>query len=554
MPDPKTIADPAAIFLRKCGRSGRLYQWLAALAIALDAAAAIGFAYSFASAISLMTTGGEALPWLAGAIGALCVRALAQALRGQVSAAAGARMVKEARTAVLKAVATAGPAGLDGGTDGERSAQIVDRTALLAGHAAQWLPGRLATVLVPVLIVAAIFSQSWLAGVLILVSTLMLPIFIWLTASETASLARAQQDSLDSLAGTFEGRARMAGTLRAFNGVDREARTIERSADELASRTMKILRVAFLSTAVLEFFSAISIALVAVYVGFKLLGVFPFETFETVTLVEGLTALILAPEFFAPIRQMSVLHHARSDARAAAELLSGLVKPSTLPGTQHLPRRQNAFSIHWHSVDLKRGKDCVLKGFTGAAVPGEITLLWGRSGSGKTTALMSLLGLAESVAGEIRAGDIALNTRQSLAASAAWIGQKPWALEGSIRDNLRLGAPGASDDAMLLALERADCMRFLSGRRGALDYALRGGGAGLSGGELQRLAMARALLMDAPLWLLDEPTAHLDEKAQQQFLALVQRHKAGRTIVFASHSPAVREAADHVIQVGGEAP
>ena len=551
MTENDPTAHPKPDRLKRWTRSATADIRLATGAVLLDTAAAIAFAFGFAATIAALADGADARTPLIVAAAALALRGVFGWLRARASEAAGQSVVATAREDIARTAGQAGPAVFDGAPGGERVAQLVDRTALLSGHAAHWLPGRAAAVITPVCIVVAIFSQSWLAGTLILASTLMLPVFIWLTASETAALARTQQASLDALSGVFESRIRMAGTIRAFNGVTREVGTIERAAEELARRTMAILRVAFLSTAVLEFFASISIAFVAVYVGFKLLGVFPFETFETLTLREGLAALVLAPEFFAPVRQLSALHHARSDARASAETLDTLAARDRQSGIERLARRETAPRIVWEGVDLQRSGTTVVRGVNAEAAPGAITVLWGPSGSGKTSLLLSLLGLAHPSAGTIRIDGAALVAGQSLAASTGWIGQKPWAIEGSVRNNLQLAAPEASDVALSTALDAAGC-DFLAAR-GGLDCPLGPGGSGLSGGELQRLALARAIAGGAKLLLLDEPTAHLDPDREAAFLTQIRALAPGRTVIVASHHPAVRALADHVVELGGPA-
>lgn len=205
------------------GGAGGHVRW-AVIAILADTFAAIGFALAFATAIASLADGQGALRPIAAAGLALALRGVFGWLRARSSESAGQTLVAAARTDLAAAAARAGPGLFDGAPAGERVAQLVDRTALLSGHAAQWLPGRMAAVITPICVVVAIFFQSWLAGTLILVSTIMLPVFIWLTASETAALARAQQASLDALSGVFESRVRLAGTIRAFNGVTREAR------------------------------------------------------------------------------------------------------------------------------------------------------------------------------------------------------------------------------------------------------------------------------------------------------------------------------------------
>ena len=313
---------------------------------------------------------------------------------------------------------------------------------------------------------------------------------------------------------------------------------------------MSVLRVAFLSTAVLEFFASVSIALVAVYVGFKLLGVFPFGTFETITLSEGLTILILAPEFFAPIRRLSSLHHDRSDAKAASEFLAPWLAQAESAKVEKLPALSEAptirfqdVSLGWQSVDESIGP------FNLNAEPGQITVVSGPSGSGKTSLLHALIGQTILRSGETLIGSEQLQAHQSISNSVAYIGQTPWLMEGSVRENLLLARPDASEAELKGAASAVGLFDMLDHGRQGLDTLLARFGAGLSGGQRQRIAFARALLRQSPIWLLDEPTAHLDPDAELDFIFRLQSMKSGRTVLVASHASALVKAADNLIEL-----
>ncbi len=503
----------------------------------------IAIAFGIAITVGAASQGQVALHGLPIAVAGILIRAIAGWLAEEQVSRAGREIVAAARAEILDTVAQHGPAWLHGESHGARTSQIIDRTRQLHGHAARWLPGIQLSVAGPVLVLAAVATQSWLAATLLLVSVMVLPVFIWLTASGTAAEARTQQSALDHLSGDFQARAAQSGLIRAFRAVGRESAEIAARAQTLRERTMAVLRIAFLSTAVLEFFTSVSIALVAVYIGFKLLGVFPFATGETLTLTEGLAALMLAPEFFAPIRRLSGLHHDRSDAAAAARFLSGWLARKPEPGKRHPPLREaplirfDAISLAWPDGTI------AVRGLSLTARPGAITALTGPSGAGKSSVLLALLGHVRPVHGQISVDARRLVAGESLADSTAYIGQTPWLMEGTVGDNIAVASPEALSEDLL----RAARLSGLPGAEDTLDRPLARFGAGLSGGQRQRVALARALVRKSPLLLLDEPTAHLDAQAEAEFIALIKALSPGRTILLATHSPALRMAADHCV-------
>lgn len=509
----------------------------------------VGIAFGIGYGVDNLSDGEPAGGLLVLAAGCAMVRALAGWLHDGAAARAGLVTVAAARGEIFETLKARGAGMLEGAGAGMRTSQVIDRTGKLAGYAARWVPGQRMALAGPVIVLVAVATQSWLAAALLLVSVLVLPAFIWLTLSEVTAVARAQQTSLDQLSGAFQARAAQAGIIRAFRAVTRETAALAEASSDLRGRTMKVLRVAFLSTAVLEFFASISVAMMAVYVGFKLLGVFPFATGETLTLAEGMTILILVPEFFAPIRKLSALHHDRADGTAAAGFLDDWLEAAAArPLPERLPALRAAPEIAFQDVAVAFGNGARLEGVNFTARPGEMVALTGPSGAGKTTLLKLLVGQGGVTGGAVRVDGAVLAPGASLAESATWISQTPWMIEGSVADNLRLAAPEAGDADLRAALVAVGLAE--AGEADALLARQLGrGGSGLSGGQRQRIGLARVILRGSGLLLLDEPTAHLDEAAEEDFIRTLRDISRTRTVILGTHSDNLRAACDHVVDL-----
>jgi ATP-binding cassette subfamily C protein CydD len=543
-------AQPRRAALRRWSAGANRLSALIVVAQLCATLAWVVFAWSAGNAVEAASQGKALAPLVLLAFVAASLRATLIWGADILAVRAGDRTVTAARREILEAAAKYGAQFLAGTDAGERASQIVDRTGKLAGYTANWTPGVRLAVAAPLIIVAAVFAQSWLAAVLLFVSVLTLPLFIWLTASETTAAARAQQDSLDALAGAFQARASQAGLIRAFRAIGRETAALAEASQNLRNHTIAILRIAFLSTAVLEFFASISIALVAVYIGFKLLGIFPIDTHETISLAQGMTALILAPEFFAPIRRLSALHHDRADGVAAAEMLANWLANKDKAEVKRLPSLTAAPALRFANVTLAYGGGApALSEFSAEIEPGEMVALAGSSGAGKTSVLMALLARCQLSAGCIEVNGVALAPGESLAESVAFVRQAPWIAEGSLADNIRLARAGAGRAEIEAAAHAAGVFSFATPDRGGLDLRLSRFGAGLSGGQRQRLALARAIVRDAPLWLLDEPTAHLDPDAEAELLVRLRDLGRDRTVIIATHAATVMAACDRIIRL-----
>jgi ATP-binding cassette subfamily C protein CydD len=356
---------------------------------------------------------------------------------------------------------------------------------------------------------------------------------------------------LARLSGLFADRIRALPVILAFQAEDREASRLGAAAEDLRRRTMGVLRVAFISSAGLEFFAALSVALVAVYAGFNLLRLLPFPAPEKLDLRQALFVLALAPEFYAPMRRVAAAYHDRQAAETAADQLMALESAAAPVPLKH-PAFVAAPSIRFDGVSARYPGDAqeALHELNFAVQPGQIAVLLGPSGSGKTTALRLLLGLAPLSGGEVWIGDQALSGLGAVTGSVAWMGQNPLIIPGSIAANIALARQDASPAEIADAAARAGLAPMLCGREGALDTHIDERGSGLSGGERRRVALARALLRAAPILLLDEPTAHLDAAAEAALTRAIRAAAFGRTTIIATHSEALAAIGDVVVRLG----
>ncbi len=551
-------------WLKTIAQGGRRGDAAAAW-LMLDSVAAIGFAGGLAGAIVAVPAGAAAvLPW------AMLV-VLSGGLRGLVVMLAtrtGARQAEDAKVTLRRRI-VASALHRDPGaptTTGVLMAAVVDEVDALDGYIARFLPARKAGAIAPFLIlIATAFASPVAAGILV-VTLIPFVVAMALAGGAAADKSRRQFTALARLTGRFADRVRALPVVLAFGAEDREARALGIAADELAARTMGVLRVAFLSSGALEFFAALSVALVAVYCGFNLLHLLPFPVSEQLDLGRAFFVLALAPEFYAPMRRIAAAYHDKQAAETAADRLIALpaptpvsTMPASLPPTPR-PLRPDlpalpALAFRSVAIRYPDAERCAVSDLSFDVPPGRIVVLTGPSGSGKTSALHLLLGLAPLVAGDVLIDGQRLPPGGSLAPRASWAGQHPLIIAGTIRENLRLACPDATDDAIDRAVVQAGLRPMLMARGGGrmaagLDTRLDARGGGLSGGERRRLALARAMLKPAPILLLDEPTAHLDALSEIALVTTIAAACRGRTTLIATHSDRLAGIADHVVRLG----
>lgn len=545
----RTEQQARSAYLRAAVRVAGRASSLAGLLAALDAVPAAGVALGLALGIAAMHGGlGAMAPWLALAAAAASLRAALAWLAARQAARASVAV-----RAALRRRALAACLGLPPGARrpvGELMVGAIDAAEALDGYVARFLPARLAASLAPLLLLPAVavaspISAAILAGTLVPFVVLMI-----LAGSAAAARAREQLASLARLGGIFADRVRHLPLILAFQAEGTEAARLARAAEALHRRTMGVLRLAFVSSSGLDFFAALSIALVAVYCGFNLLGLLPFPVPEHLDLARAFFVLLLAPEIYAPLRRLAAAYHDRQLAEAAADQLRSIEQQAALPPPA-LPPLASAPVIRFDAVGARYPDQDrpVLDDLSFSVRPGEIVALMGASGSGKTTALNLLLGLAPLASGEIWVGDVALSQVGSVAPWVAWVGQSPLLVPGTLAENLALSRPAATREQVAAAGSAAGLGPLLERRQAGLDARIDERGGGLSGGERRRIAFARALLKQAPILLLDEPTAHLDPDSEAELAEAIRRAARGRTTLLATHSARLAAIADRVVRL-----
>ena len=353
----------------------------------------------------------------------------------------------------------------------------------------------------------------------------------------------SQQHVLEAgrLAGHFLDRVRSLTSLQLFGQVGAATQSVQDAAERYRSVTMRTLRIAFLSSAVLEFFASVAIAVVAMYIGFGLLGYIQYGPAAQLTLFSGLLILLLAPEFFQPLRSLAQSYHDRAAALAAAEGMAALQDEAANIDSQSESAKQGADGICIRQLSLSYpGRGAVLTDISLQISAGQVVALTGSSGSGKSSLLHCIAGFVNPDSGSLTILGH-LPGEQPL----AWLGQRPFLIQGSWAENLRLTAPQASTEEMSRAIEAVGLGALLGAQRNGLDTVLGEGGRGLSGGQAQRLALARVWLSTADVVLLDEPTASLDEQSEAEVITALRGLAAsGKTLIIATHHPALMALAD----------
>ena len=477
--------------------------------------------------------------WLGLAFIAVITRHGLQALRDWASQQLAFRVRGDLRERMVATAARIGPVHLaHRGHSGAWASRYQEQVEALGGYYTRYLPALGLALAVPLVLLAAAFTQDWVAGLLLLFSAPLIPVFMALIGMGSQQVHEAQQDRQNRLAGHFLDRIRNLDLLRRSLALDAAADEVAETAQDYRRLSMRVLRVAFLSSAVMEFFSAVAIGLVAIYVGFALLGFLDFGPAGQMTLFSGLFVLLLAPEYFQPLRQFAQSYHDRAGAVAAAEALAPLLLEPSLPKTEPepLPAGAAPLLLRLDRVSLRYDPDGppALDDLSLNVAPGEDVAIVGPSGSGKSTLLALCAGFISPDSGTLGLAEPARHF--------AWMGQRAHLFHGSLRDNLALGTPpGTSDRELIAALSAAGLPVDDPTLPKGLDTPIGEGNRGLSGGQAQRVALARALLSNSRLWLLDEPTSALDPDTEDDLLSRVLEHarQRGVTILLATHHAAV---------------
>ena len=531
-----------------------------ALAV-LEALSVVAQAGLLAWILSGVIVGGMALQSLilplAGLLLTWSIRAAVVSLRSHLSAGASSRTRRRLRHELFARLTAAGPLYRGPRGTGQLTTGLIEQVDLLDPYYSRYLPQSSVALMVPAAILIAVFATDWLAGALLLLAAPLIPGFMIIIGMGAEQISRRQQDALGRLSGLFFDRLQGLDTLRRFGAETRELDRMRSFSEQFRERTMQVLRVAFLSSAVLEFFSAVAIATLAIYIGLGLLGMIDFAGADSLTLFKGLFILVLAPEFFNPLRTLATFWHDRAGALAAAQSLRELLQAPAARTEPSFPAEQvpnQPCSVRVMELHKQfAGRRAVLNGLALEARPGERLLISGPSGCGKSTLLSLLAGFGEPDAGviEINNTPLAHFTLAQLANLRGYLGQKPLLFPGTIEDNIRYGDEQADEADLQQALDLSGITEFLDQLPQGLQTPLGEDGHGISGGQARRLALARALLRPRPLLLLDEPTASLDPDTEQAFWRALDQVVQQRpmTMICASHSPLAAEWADRVLSL-----
>ena len=431
---------------------------------------------------------------------------------------------------------------------GDQVTTLTEGIEALEGYFARYMPAMVMTVLLPFAILAVTLTRDWLSAIVMVVTAPLIPVFMIMIGKGTEKLNQKQWRKLARLSAHFLDMIQGLTTLKLFNASRREAETVSRMAESYRRTTMSVLRVAFLSSLVLEFFATVSIAIIAVFIGFRLL-------YGDMTFFDGFYVLLLAPDFYLPLRNMGTHYHARMEAIGAAETMVSVMEmkdnaPKPKGELSELPDLARGIALEFRSVSFTYPDGTkALEDISFKLEAGQSLALVGPSGAGKSTIIDLVLGLAAPSAGQILINDVDLAALPINAwrKQLAYVPQKPTLFSGTILDAIRYGNPDATFEAVEAAAKLAQAHDFISAFSEGYNHQLNEKGAGLSGGQIQRIAIARALLRDAPLVLLDEPSAHLDRENEAKVQNALQALEQRATSITIAHRLHTIEEADTIL-------
>ena len=483
-------------------------------------------------------------------LAAVAGRALTVWTTARAAHRASAQAKSELRTALVERIAQSGPAVLDEDKTGGLAVLATSGVDALDAYFARYLPQVFLAVIVPVTVIAVIAGLDWISALIIALTLPLIPVFMALVGASTQARTDRQIKTLQALAGHFLDVVIGLPTLKVFGRAKSQAATIREITDRYRRTTMDTLRIAFLSSLILELLATISVALVAVAVGLRLLG--GHLEFRT-----ALFVLVLAPEAYLPLRLLGTNYHASAEGMKAAEQVFDVLE-------RPLPRRGTvlavpdpskvAIGVHELGVTYPGRREPALRPISFSIEPGAVLAIAGPSGCGKSTLLGVLLGLVAPSQGGITIGgiDLAEFDPDAWRSRLAWVPQRPHLFAATIDENVRLGRPDASPEDVARAIHAARLDDVVDALPDGRFTRIGERGAGLSTGQRQRVALARAYLRDAPLLLLDEPTANLDGQTEADVLEAVADLVVNRTVVMVAHRPALLTIADRVVHLQPE--
>ncbi|PTO90163.1 thiol reductant ABC exporter subunit CydD [Vibrio splendidus] len=454
------------------------------------------------------------------------------------------------RQLILDKLRELGPAYIKGKPAGTWATLLLEQVEDMQDFFSRYLPQMSLSVMIPFIILVVVFPVNWAAGLIFLITAPLVPMFMALVGMKAADANRKNFKALQRLSGHFYDRLQSMTTIRLFDRTNAETEVLKGASEVFRTRTMDVLKIAFLSSAVLEFFTSISIAMTAVYFGFTYIGELNFGHYGAgITLFAGLFILILAPEFYQPLRDLGTFYHAKQQAVGAAESIVEFLETDITKVKSGNTQLDPAQGINIEATDLKvlSPEGVQLVGPISFALnTRQSTALVGPSGAGKTSLINAILGFMP-YEGSLKINGIELRDLNlaSWRKTISWVGQNPLLLHGSIRDNVTLGKRDIADQVVENALEQSFASEFVNEH--GLDYMISDRSGGLSVGQSQRLALARAMIQDGQFWLLDEPTASLDTRSEQLVMKGINSNIENRTALLVTHQLAPLKSVDNIL-------
>ncbi|MWN04737.1 cysteine/glutathione ABC transporter permease/ATP-binding protein CydD [Gilliamella sp. Pas-s95] len=487
----------------------------------------------------------DVLPFFGVLIVVLLGRAGLIYLREKINFAIGKKVRQQIRHQLINQLELHGPSYLNQSTTGAWSTLLIEQVDKLHDFFARYLPQMRLASMAPILICIAIFPFNWAAATILLCTAPLIPIFMILVGMGAADINRRHFKALSYLSGHFLDRLKGLNTIRLFNQGEKQTNEIARASEDFRIKTMQVLKVAFLSSAVLEFFTSISIAIVAVYFGFSYLGEFNFGAYNgTVTLFAGFFALILAPEYFQPLRDLGTYYHAKAEAIAAADNIETFLTQKSPQQHTDITSTNTPFNQAIQTIEANNlivisneGKPIVGPLSFSLHAPFKLALI-GTSGEGKSSLMQVLLGFLP-YQGSLRINGIEFNQIdiKTWQQQISWIGQNPYLINGSVRDNILLGKQNATQQELQTVIRQAQLTEVIAKLPAGLDTPVGEDAVRLSVGQAQRIALARAMLKPCQLLILDEPTASLDKQTIQN---LDQQNIATNSITITHQNDAMQ--------------
>ncbi|MBU2898221.1 heme ABC transporter permease/ATP-binding protein CydD [Vibrio hepatarius] len=492
----------------------------------------------------------QLIPYFLGLIVIIAMRALCSWGRELAGYRCGEQIRLYIRQLILDKLRELGPAYIKGKPAGSWATLLLEQVEDMHDFFARYLPQMSLAVLVPIVILVVVFPINWIAGLIFLVTAPLVPLFMALVGMKAADANRKNFKALQRLSGHFYDRLQSMTTIRLFDRTKAETDVMRAASEVFRSRTMDVLKIAFLSSAILEFFTSISIALTAVYFGFAFIGEINIGDYGLgVTLMAGLFILILAPEFYQPLRDLGTFYHAKQQAVGAADSI-----------VEFLETDATAVSSGNRTLDVTSGisicaQDLEIFSSQGAKLLGPInfeikanqhTALVGPSGAGKTSLVNAILGFlpykGSLTINGIERTEINLSDWRE---NISWVGQNPLLVHGTIRNNITLGKDDVKESVINTALKKSFSSEFVE--QHGLDYQISDRSGGLSVGQAQRIALARAMIQNGHFWLLDEPTASLDARSEKLVMEGLENQIEGKTSLMVTHQLLPLKNVSHIL-------